>query len=161
MQLNESSIKDNELQMNTSKTHHNTQNNISNVLSDKEFLEQFESLTLDEELFDHKGHIRLAWLYLNQYDLEKASSLVAKNIKAYAENLGATDKFHTTITIALVRIIQNRISYEKKISWEKFLLDNSDLIDNALSVLAQHYTSELLFSDKARISYLEPDVKPL
>jgi hypothetical protein len=34
------------------------------VLSNKEFLMQFKTKTLNHECVDHIGHIRIAWLYL-------------------------------------------------------------------------------------------------
>ena len=147
--------------MNVSPVQYKQQERSNNELSDHKFIEQFESLTLDKQFFDHIGHMRLTWLYLNQYDLEKSILLVNKNIKAYAESLGAKDKFHFTITTALVRIIDKRLILSQSFSWNKFLTNNYDLVDDAISVLLQYYTSELLFSDAARASFIEPDVKSI
>lgn len=82
----------------------------SDQITDETFLQQFEKLTLDSKHFNHIGHIRLAWLYICQYGLESAMEKTFVGIPAYAGNLGASDKFHATITDAIVRIIAKRMS---------------------------------------------------
>ncbi len=79
------------------------------ALNDATFIAQFENQTLSSAHFNHIGHLRLAWLYLERYPLEQAISLVCGGIKAYAESLGASTKFHFTITNAIVRIMAMRM----------------------------------------------------
>lgn len=73
-------------------------------LDDQTFLKQFESLTLEPCHFNHIGHLRLAWLYLQSNDVSQAAKLTSNGIKAYAESLGANNKFHLTITNALYQL---------------------------------------------------------
>lgn len=129
------------------------------TLSDKQFIEQFEQLTLAPEHFDHLGHIRLAWLYLQQFELEQAVLKVCHGIKAYAKSLGATQKFHWTITDGLVRIMACRMDTGE--SWPQFLQNNPDLRENAFEVLLQYYSKETLDSDEARQSVMQPDLTPI
>ncbi len=131
------------------------------LLTDQEFLLQFEQLTLDPSHFNHIGHIRLAWLYLTQDTLETAREKIIGGIQAYASSLGATDKFHATITHALVQIIAVRMSVVSDLSWETFLAQNSDLVDDAWQVLSTYYSTEMLQSEEARLQSLSPDIKPL
>lgn len=130
-------------------------------LNDRDFLCQFENQTLDSVHFNHVGHLRLAWLYLNRYEVETAVNQVYSRIQAYAASLGAKDKFHLTITDALVRIMAKRIAIMSQKEWELFLVENNDLVEDALSVLDQHFSRELLFSEQARTSLVQPDVQPL
>jgi hypothetical protein len=130
-------------------------------LSDKTFLTQFESKTLDPVHFSHLGHIRLAWLYLNRMPLDTALEKVCSGINSYAISLGANSKFHLTITDALVRIIAKRINASDDKSWSFFLEQNNDLISDAQSILAQHFSEKLLFSEVARSTLVEPDLKSL
>mgnify|MGYP005989643207 CR=1 FL=1 len=129
------------------------------VLSDKEFLMLFENKTLHHKHFNHIGHIRIAWLYLSNNTIEQAIALTCVGINEYAESLGAKDKFHKTITTALVHIIYKRISSRavSGLCWHDFINRNSDLIDNALSILYQHFSKELLFSDLAKHEVVSPD----
>ena len=131
------------------------------MLSDNEFVKQLEAKTLDPVYFNHIGHLRLAWLYLSRHDFERAYSLVDANIRAYADSLGETDKYHVTITYALMRIIEKRIKRQNSKTFKGFLETNSDIIDNAVSVLCEYFTKDKLFSDQAKSSLLQPDLKSL
>ena len=132
----------------------------SNELSDEEFIRQFEDLSLQPEHFNHLGHLRIAWLYLSRYGMEQANFLVCRGIKTYAESLGAKDKFHLTITDALVKIIAQRMSC-KTTCWKNFLNKNNDLIEDAKSILLGYFSEELLFSDVARKTLVKSDLKDL
>ena len=101
---------------------------ISDQITDETFLKQFENLTLDSKYFNHIGHIRLAWLYITQYGLESAMAKIFVGIPAYAGSLGASDKFHATITDAIVRIIAKRMAVGDENSWQTFVEHNSDLV---------------------------------
>lgn len=131
------------------------------TLTDEEFLQQFEALLLAPEHFNHLGHIRLAWLYLTRLNFEKANHKICTGIKCYAEHLGADEKFHLTITDAIVKIIFKRLNKLNDKSWESFVKNNQDIIVDALSVLTEYYTKERLFSDVARKILLTPDIKPI
>ncbi|NMP31572.1 hypothetical protein HII17_08360 [Thalassotalea sp. M1531] len=130
-------------------------------LSDTKFRQQFESCTLDPAYFNHLGHLRIAWLYLSEFPLEKAVDLACSGIKFYAESLGATDKFNYTITDAIIRIIHRRIKLQEIKEWSLFLSNNEDLVLNALEVLLNHYSKALLFSNRARQSLVQPDIKTI
>ena len=126
--------------------------------SDFEFVTQFEDRTLDPEHFNHIGHLRLCWLYLQQYDLETAVEKTCQGIQSYAQSLGANDKFHRTITEFLVRLIDSRINSHPTDSFDAFLLNNKDLVKDAQSVLGQFYSTSLLSSADARLNYIQPDL---
>ena len=130
-------------------------------IDDNTFLTQFENQTLSPIHFRHIGHLRLAWLYLNRHDVETAIGLVCSGIQAYAESLGATTKFHLTITDAIVRIMAKRVDAMAKKEWDLFLDENRDLVEDALSVLSQYFSKDRLFSEEARTSLVQPDIKPL
>ena len=127
-------------------------------LSDSTFITQFENLSLNPENFNHIGHLRLCWLYLNQYELESAIEKTCTGIQLYATSLGAKEKFHRTITEFLVRMINDRNQMDPCSSFDVFLDKNEDLVTDALSLLEQYYSNDLLDSPAARISYLKPDL---
>ena len=131
------------------------------TITDEQFLEQFENQTLNPELFDHLGHLRLAWLYLNQHRLEIAIEKVTNGISTYASSLGASDKFQHTLTEAIVRIMANRFNSGNEDTFEAFLATNTDLVDDIWSVVNVHYSDERLNSDSARASFVSPDLLPI
>ncbi len=132
-----------------------------NPLSDNDFIRQFENQTLDKIHFNHLGHLRLSWLYLQSYGVEQAIVKISYGIKAYAESLGASTKFNQTITDAIVRIMAKRMSFMSEQEWPLFLQDNSDIVDDSFSVLCQYYTKDILESDLARTSLIAPDIQPI
>ena len=133
--------------------------NQRSFLSDEDFLKQFENKSLDHKYFDHVGHIRIAWLYLSVYPLNESIKRTCSGIKDYAESLGAKDKFHLTITTALVHVIFNRISETGNVGWNDFLKGNLDLVNDSLSILYQHFSKDVLFSDAAKLQTITPDIK--
>jgi hypothetical protein len=107
------------------------------ALSDQTFIEQFESCTLDPEHFNHQGHIRIAWLYLNLFDQQTASNKICQGIAQYASSLGATEKYREDLTLALIGIIGERINQRVTTDWYGFCEANPDLLTNAKALLIE------------------------
>lgn len=111
---------------------------IPSLLNDEVFISAFEDLSLPPELFDHKGHMRICWLYLNRYPLNIALQRTCDGIQSYATSLGATDKFNYPLTEAFVRIMSQRIEANTTANWPTFLDLNKDLADDAVGVIRQY-----------------------
>ncbi len=129
--------------------------------ADKKFVEALESCTLPAESFDHRGHLRLAWVYLAEYPLDEALARVCRSISTYANSLGATDKFHHTLTEAMTRIICARMADADAADFDEFVEANADLVTGASGVLGQHYSEAQLHSAQARVRFVAPDLQPL
>lgn len=130
-------------------------------LSDNEFIRQFEQTTLDQKYFDHVGHLRIAWLYLSHYSFESSVERICEGIQAYAHSLGARDKYHATISTFLTYVIHARMSENDDTCWHDFIARNSDLVEDCMILLRQYYTEQHLMSHCAKVTYVEPDLKPL
>lgn len=129
-------------------------------MSDEEFVEAFESCVLPNEMFRHREHLRLAWIYLRRYGSSEAHARVAESIRTYAEHLGAIHKYHETVTQAWLCLVANADNcLPEAASIEDILAAFPDLLDK--SVLRRYYSSALLESDAARIEFVEPDLEPL
>ena len=123
------------------------------------FLKQFFDLSLPKSQFDHYGHLRLAWLVLREQPLPQACPTIANAIRRYASHLGAADKYHHTLTIAIIHLMAARISDEE--SFDEYLQHHPELVNDMNNLLAQHYSAECLHSDTARRSFQLPDRQPL
>ena len=126
-------------------------------LSDATVLEQFESGTLPADELGHVSHLRIAWLYLNTLALQDAIEKIATGTKDYAECLGIYDKYHRTITEAIARIMYKRMNSLNNESFELFIENNRDLVDDLKSLLYFHYSKETLESLEARLHFIQPD----
>lgn len=131
------------------------------LLSDKDFQYQFEQKTLDPKYFNNVGHLRIAWIYINQSSLDSAIEQITTGIQAYANSLGAKDKFHYTLTEATVRLMQQRIERENSQSFEGFLSENPDMVSDLRSLINTYYSEGLLSSSVAKHSFVEPDLKSM
>ena len=58
------------------------------AVSDSHFLQQFEQATLPAALFDHLGHLRAAFLFLERESVILAQRHFASAIQRYAAALG-------------------------------------------------------------------------
>ena len=130
-------------------------------LDDDTFLTRFATRDLGPEHFDHRGHLRMAWLHLTRFELEEANRRVCEGIRDLAIRFDAPEKFSHTLTEALTRIMAARMSEEGRGDFERFLALNADLVGDAEGVLARHYSAQRLNTPRARTGWVEPDLAPL
>jgi len=129
--------------------------------ADRRFLAAFEDLSLPESAWTHRAHVvHLAWICLTQAAPEAALERIRRGILRYnSEVLGRRHKYHETVTTAFSRVVADRI--ESGESWERFAQRIEDVLDPDASILRRYYSDELLFSDRARQQFVEPDRQPL
>jgi hypothetical protein len=128
-------------------------------LTDREFVEAFENLTLSAQSFHHADHIRLAWLYLRDYDKETAEQRFCEGLVKLAARFGVPEKFHLTMTLAWLRAVEARINPDEEIAFDAWIVSHSALLDR--DFLLRHYSKERLMSQEARSGWLQPDHRPL
>ena len=118
-------------------------------------LERFEQQEIPAQEFCHRDHIQVAFEILDKYEFIHACARYASTIRALAENVGAPDKYNTTITIAFMSVIAERKSKMEKSGFESFIADNPDLFER--NALEDWYSHERLNSAAARRHFLMPD----
>lgn len=124
--------------------------------SDSAFLQALESCVLPEADFGHAAHVRAAYLYLRAGDFASALPRLQRSIRAYASSLGRPDRYHETITVAYLALIQQHIAQRGDGGgWDGFKLDNPELFDRNL--LLHFYSRSQLESGLARRLFLLPD----
>jgi len=125
-------------------------------LTDDEFLRQFESHAL--ESFSHRDHLRVPFAYARRGGV-RAAVEGARRIRGFAEALGDRRKYHETITVCWARIVGTRAVESAPLAFPAFLAAHPELLHRDL--LSTHYSRELLFSPRARATFVEPDLAPL
>lgn len=131
------------------------------AFSDDAFLAAFLDSTMTKAGFDHVGHLRAAWLLLQRRPLQQAVDETCDGIQRLANTLGVTQKYHRTLSEALVRLMAHGGGADRTLSWPDFLAANAELVHDAKSVLARHYTPETLATPTARERFVAPDRLPL
>ena len=76
-------------------------------MTDDAFVLAFEKCELPAEAFRHREHVRLTFIYLRRYGVDGARIRISEGIRRYALHNGAAQKYHETITIAWLRIVQD------------------------------------------------------
>ena len=132
-----------------------------NTMSNDQFLAAFLDASMPPAAFDHRGHLRAAWLLLQRRPLEAAVTDTCAAIARLAARLGAAEKYHRTLSEAVVRLMAHGGGADPELSWEAFLDANADLVGDARAVVARYYSDTLLNSTRARQGFVPPDRLPL
>ena len=128
--------------------------------SDEDFLRAFEDLSFPADLFHHREHIRVAWLYLKAFDATRAAEEMSAGIRRFANHHGATQKYHHTLTLAWMRLVAAAlVETPPGYAFEQFINTHPELKDAKLP--DKYYSKELLETAAAREGWVEPDLQPL
>ena len=125
-------------------------------LSDQEFIARFEAHALEE--FSHRDHLRIAFVYARRGGVQAAVE-GARRIRGLAEALGDPRKYHETMTVAWASLVGALAGDSAALTFPAFLAAHPELLRRDL--LCLHYSRELLFSDRARAAFVDPDLAPL
>jgi hypothetical protein len=129
-------------------------------LSDTEFTSQFSNCTLNAELFSHEAHLRLAWILIHSLGLEQAEELIQIQLQSFVANLGATDKYHKTVTIVAMKAVSHFMKQSKTTNFKSFIVENSKLKTHFKELVNSHYSIDIFKSSKAKAEFLKPDLIP-
>lgn len=99
-------------------------------MTDEQFLQQIEGCTLPKEAFNHRNHVRLAWLYLNDRTGGNPDVRIAATIQAYATSVGAVTKFDHALTMQWMRKVEAAIAATPAESFEAFIAARPELLTN-------------------------------
>ncbi len=128
---------------------------------DRAFQAQFESCKFPPAEFNHRAHLRLAYIYLTESDIESAYHLMSEAIQNFLEYNGVDlSKYHVTMTRAWILAVRHfmkaTLSTE---SADSFIEQNPKMLDS--KIMMTHYSAEVLFSEEARAKFIQPDLDPI
>lgn len=124
-------------------------------MTDAEFLQALDSGRLAEADFGHAAHVRAAYLYLRPGDFATALTRIRTAIRMHASRLGKADRYHETITVAYLALIQQHICQRGDGGgWPGFARQNPELLRPDL--LLHFYPRSQLQSELARQVFVLP-----
>jgi hypothetical protein len=125
------------------------------------FQSRFESGDVPPAEFDHRAHVRLAWIYLARYEPDAGHRRMREALLAFLSRNGIGEgKYHETLTRGWLLAVKHFMDRTGGVaSAEAFLQANPRLLDR--DILLGHYSRERLFSDEARAAFVEPDLEPI
>jgi len=129
-------------------------------LSDLEFKKQFETCELTPSLFSHEAHLRLAWIHINAYGIDVALASIPSQIKNFVRQLGAEDKYNTTLTVAAIKAVYHFMLKSESTNFKDFIKEFPRLKNSFRNLIDAHYGFDIFNSEQARFQFLEPDLLP-
>lgn len=129
--------------------------------SDRQFLASFEACKLAAGDFRHREHLRVAYIYLTLHPYDEALEKMEIGLRRLLAHLHApASKYHRTLTEAWLRAVQHFMQTAGPTTgFEQFLETAIPLLDK--DIMGTHYSTDLLWSDAARASFVEPDLQPI
>lgn len=130
----------------------------SSSAEDVAFLEAIEACTYPPDRFDHRAHVRLAYVCLVGSDSDAAHQRIRAALRGFLLHHGEdVSKYHETITRAWILAVRHFMEESNPFrSSDEFIDGNPALLDR--KIMMSHYSAELLFSDEARARFVEPDL---
>ena len=114
--------------------------------------------TRDPSAFRHADHVAVAFDVLTRHSFVDAAAMYLRAIDALATAAGAPEKVNTTVTLAFLSLIAERMALAPDASFETFRASNADLMRR--DALSAWYSSSRLSSGAARRTFLLPDRVP-
>jgi hypothetical protein len=129
--------------------------------SDREFRTAFEAGAIAPADFSHRAHVRLAYVYLADCDVNLALERMRAALVTFLckHNIPAS-KYHETLTRAWILAVHHFMHRTPETSSsDDFIERNSILLDSR--IMLTHYSAGRLFSEAARGEFVEPDLDPI
>lgn len=129
---------------------------------DKTFKRQVETCEFPVPEFDHRSHVRLAYVYLTDNSVGESARLMRDTIIGLLKHVGIepSHKYHETLTEAWIRAVHHFMkNTDVSASADDFIEKNKALLDS--NIMMTHYSAEVLFSEQARRSFVAPDLDPI
>ena len=123
-------------------------------MTDPEFIDSFTGGQLAPAAFDHRAHLRAAFLLLRRRPFLEACMAMRDGLQALAGKLGKPDLYHETVTVAFMALVAER-ALPRAGDWDAFMQAHPELCERGL--LESYYSTALLASGAARTTFTLPD----
>ncbi|MBT8063314.1 MAG: hypothetical protein HKO64_04970 [Xanthomonadales bacterium] len=127
----------------------------------EQLLKAFLGGQLEALDFGHREHVAVGWSLLESHSFDHAVHLFSIGARDLAERAGAGDKFHVTLTRALMHLIAADRLNAPANSCTEYLQSRPPVLKNALAALSPYYSHACLWSKESRSTWVPPDLGPL
>jgi hypothetical protein len=129
-------------------------------MTDIELTRALERGEIANESFHHLSHLHVAWVYLAESSsVNEAAAKMRETLRKFAAAAGKAEKYHETITLFWIYLLGGVRAWNVSECLEEIVRVNPRLLEKNFPL--DYYSQERLFSDRARTSWVEPDLKPL
>jgi len=131
-------------------------------MEDVEYKRAFEACEISPGDFDHRAHVRVAYIYLCDQDVEGAVARMTGSLQALLKHYAVDPmKYHATLTRAWILAVDYFMQEMASAcqSAADFIRSNPLLLDS--KIMLTHYSAEVLFSKDARRAFVQPDIQSI
>ena len=129
-------------------------------MTDVQLTRAIERGEISNKNFHHASHLRIAWVYLTESSsAQQAANKMRETLRRFAAAAGKPEKYHETITLFWVHLLSGAYAACGGKRLEEVVHANPQLLEKDFPL--SYYSAERLFSDEARTSWVEPDLRPL
>lgn len=127
-------------------------------VEDQNFRSACEACTCPPAEFNHRAHLRLAYVYLSEHEIDIAHQLMRRALLSFLNYHGVdVSKYHATITRAWIMAVRHFMEITPSAeSFDLFIEKNPRMLD--AQIMMTHYSAEVLFSKEARAQFVEPNL---
>jgi hypothetical protein len=125
------------------------------------FISAFESGAMPDTDFDHLAHMRLAWIYIQNFSLDLAIQKLNTGIKNFDQLKGDGTKYHKTVTICAALTIDKLIRDQQATDFNEFIRLNSFLMNDFKATIQQYYDFDVFSDPEAKKNFISPKSKIL
>ena len=133
-------------------------------MSDNEFLRQFETQSIPQPDWNHRAHLRVAYLYLTRLAFAEALCRMRIGVRALNAAHGLVETpargYHETITHAWLRLVDATLRQFGPADSADAFLDAQTQLGSPRALLF-FYSRERLMSAEARAAFVAPDLAAL
>ena len=136
-------------------------------MTDDKFLSRFEDCSLPFDQWNHRAHVKVAFLYLRNNSIDRAIEKMRAGIKAYNAVYvvpeGPTMGYNETTTVAFLHLVASVMS----VYGNFFPTPDADTFcDTHPQLMSKHilrlfYSPERRGHPAAKTQFIEPDLTPL
>jgi len=129
-------------------------------MTDAELTRALERGEIDNKDFHHASHLHVAWTYLSESaSVQDAGWKMRETLRRFATAAGKVEKYHETITLFWIYLLAQAHAMNRGESLEGIVRARPELLEKHFPLT--YYSRSRLFSDLARATWVEPDLKPL
>lgn len=133
-------------------------------MTDAEHLRRFEDHSLPHEQRTHRAHLKVAYLYLQQFSFAEALDRIRTGIKAYNATHGIQDTptggYHETLTQVWLQLVHATLRQFGPAETADAFFDAQTQLSSKRTPLL-FYSRDLIMSAEAKQAFVVPDLAPL
>lgn len=128
--------------------------------TDQELLAAIREGRAPDDGFNHRQHLRAAWLYLRREPFACAVEHFCADLQRFATALGAPQMYHHSLSVAAMHLLAAAGAH-RHLKFDSLLAEHPELLNDFRGCIARHYSPECLANEIAKSRFVPPDRAPL